>query len=154
MKVDWKQKYEELRSKYMNAIDAAFKLGFEEGQKNAEFEFTQQQMAQMEEQMAMMESQNAMGGEELPPEMMGEEGAIDPETGEPLPPEAMGEEGMEAAGGDELDQSIGELEEFVKDEKKPDHASLLKSLHSQKNENIPTNKSEKAEKLKGIIDKF
>jgi hypothetical protein len=151
MKIDWKQKYMELRSKYMNAIDAAYKLGFQEGQKNAEFEFTQQQMAQMQEQMAMMEQAAA---EPAPEEMMGEEGAVDPETGEMLPPEAMGEEGVEAAGGDELDQSIGELEQFVKDEDKPDHAALLKSLHSQKNEEIPATKSEKAEKLTSIVDKF
>lgn len=134
----------------MNAIDAAFKLGFQEGQKNAEFEFTQQQMAQMQEEMAMMQQQPPMGGEETPPE----EGAIDPETGEMLPPEALGEEGVKAAGGDELDQSIDQLEDFVKNEDKPDHASLLKSLHTQKVEDIPQTKNEKAEKLADIIDKF
>ena len=35
-KINWKQKYFELRSKYMSAIDVSFRLGFEEGQKQAE----------------------------------------------------------------------------------------------------------------------
>ena len=44
-KVDYKQKYEGLRSKYMNAIDVAFRLGVEEGARNAEMEALQQQVA-------------------------------------------------------------------------------------------------------------
>ena len=72
-KVDWKQKYYELRSKYMNAIDVSFKLGFEEGQKAAEFENMQMQVQQAEEEAAMQEEQAMMGedpmmggGEEMP----------------------------------------------------------------------------------------
>ena len=85
-KVDWKSKYLELRSKYMNAIDVGFRLGVEEGTRNAEMEALQMQVQQMEEQAAM-EAEAAMMG--------GEEGAVD-EMGMPIEEEMPEEEKKEA----------------------------------------------------------
>lgn len=136
-KVDWKQKYMELRSKYMNAIDVSFKLGFQEGTKSAEMENLQAQQAQAEEEAAMAAQQGMMPGEELPPEE--------------LPP---GEEVMaEEEGGDELGASIDELESYVKSEGKDiDITALMKNLHKQqKKPETATPKSAKAKKIESMI---
>ena len=137
-KVDWKQKYYELRSKYMNAIDVSFKLGFEEGQKQAELENLQEQVAQAEEEAAMQEEQAMMGEDP----MMGDE---------ELPPE----EGMEE-GGDELDSSIDELEQFVKAEngESVDFQSLMKSFHKFEKQETKEDKSATKKKLDGILEKM
>jgi hypothetical protein len=142
-KVNWKDKYMELRSKYMNATDVAFRLGVEEGQKNAQFEQAQMELQQMQEQMAMQaQADPMMGGEEMPPEAMGEEG-MGPEQ---ELQEMVGEE----QGGADLDSSIDELESYVKSEE--DYSSLLKSLHSQsKQEPSKLVKSEKIKVVENLI---
>ena len=140
-KVDWKDKYFELRSKYLNAIDVAFRLGAQEGQRNAEMENLQQQVAQAEEQAAMAAQGGMMPGEELPPEEM--------MPGEELPPEEGGQE-------PDLDSSINELESFVKAEKNVNIANLMKSIHKSipKNDNKKEPKSKKAEKIGSMIKKW
>jgi hypothetical protein len=140
-KVDWRQKYYELRSKYMNAIDVAFRLGVQEGQKNQKMQDMEMQLQQMQE-AAMMG-----GGEELPPEEGMEPGM---EGGEELPPEAMAAEGA----GDELDASIDELEQYVKHEDKKDLANLLKSFHANKKSEKTESKDSRSKKLNSILKKW
>jgi hypothetical protein len=142
-KVNWKDKYMELRSKYMNATDVAFRLGVQEGQKNAQFEQAQMELQQMQEQMAMQaQADPMMGGEEMPPEAMGEEGMGQEQELQQM----AGEE----QGGADLDSSIDELESYVKNEE--DYSSLLKSLHSQsKQDTAKINKSEKVKVIDNII---
>jgi hypothetical protein len=141
-KVNWKQKYYELRSKYMNAIDVAFRLGVQEGQKNQKMMDMEMQLQQMQEAAAM-----GMGGEEevLPPEEGGEPGM----EGE-LPPEEMAAEG----GGDELDASIDELEQYVKHEDKKDLTKLLKSFHENKKSGKIESKDNRAKKVNSILQKW
>lgn len=140
-KVDWRQKYYELRSKYLNAIDVAFRLGVQEGQKNQKMMDMEMQLQQMQEAAAM-----GMGGgeEPLPPEEGGEPGM----EGE-IPPEEMAAEG----GGDELDASIDELEQYVKSEDKKDYAKLLKSFHENKKTQVES-KDKRVKKVDNILKKW
>jgi hypothetical protein len=148
-KVDWRQKYYELRSKYMNAIDVAFRLGVEEGQKNQKMMDMEMQLQQMQEAaaMGMGGGEPGMeGGGELPPEEMGGE------VGGEIPPEEMVAEG---GGGDELDASIDELEQYVKSEEgRKDYAQLLKSFHEKKKTGKLEDKSTRAKKVNSILEKW
>jgi hypothetical protein len=152
-KVDWKQKYYELRSKYMNAVDTAFRLGHEEGQREAEMASMQQQLAQMEEEAAMAAAGGGMVDENGMPmeEPMVDENGMPMEEGMPgeeIPGEEMGEEPS-------LDSSIDELESYVKNEKKSiDFKELMKSTHKMKTESIKESKNTKADKLTSIVDSF
>jgi len=165
-KVDWKQKYYELRSKYMQAVDVAFRLGMQEGQKTAELQVLQMQLeeAQQAAMMAAQQGGGGMPGEELPPEeaMMG--------GGEELPPEEamMGEEeipleeGEEIVGpeesGDELGESINELEGLVaKNEKDFDFTSVLKKFHQLNTDDAiqkDESKTKKEKKIAKILKKW
>jgi hypothetical protein len=154
-KVDWKQKYFELRSKYMQAVDVAFRLGMQEGQKAAELENMQMQMQQMQEEAAMQAQMGGMPGEEpmmeeeMPPEeMMAEEEMGEEEMGE----EEMGEEG------DELGDSMDELEGMVaKGESEVDFTSVMKKFHQLENSeglDKDEQKSKKVKKINTILEKW
>ena len=94
-KTDWKSKYYELRSRYMNAIDVSFRLGFQEGQKVSEMQNMQMQLQQAQQEAAAAAAGGMPGGAGASPEMGG------------MPPEAMGGEmppemgGMPVEGGEE-----------------------------------------------------
>lgn len=121
MAADYKKKYLDIRNKLIEAVDVAFRDGFEqgvkEGQQQAEQEAQQQQM--MQEQQ-MMEQEAAMNGQ-APEDMTG----VPPEApmGEEMPQEEMGEED-----GSELDQHISELEGMVSKGEKPRIADLRKAV--------------------------
>jgi hypothetical protein len=148
-KVDWKLKYYELRSKYLNALDVSFRLGHEEGQKMQKMKDLEAQQIQAEEEaMAAAAGADPMMGD---PAM---EGAI--------PEEGM-EEGMEAApmeeGGDDLDSSISELESYVKSEEKLDFNTIMKKYHDspgleKSEQKIDTSKKDKQEKVQKMIEKW
>lgn len=167
-KVDWKQKYFELRSKYLNAIDVGFRLGIEEGKRTAEMENMQMQLQQAQQQAAAAAAAGGgapMGGGEMPPEeAMAGGGEMSPEEeaammGEeivsPLPEEG-GEEGEAEGGGDELDASIDELESYVaKKEKDIDFSKLMKSFHkSQAKTNNKEKSDDKHKKINSILKKW
>ena len=151
-KTDCKQKYFELRSKYMNAVDVAFRLGMQEGQRESEMKMLQQQLqeAQMAAEQAAM---GGMPGEELPPEEMPPEEAV---MEEGLPPEEMPPEEM--AEGDALDESIDELEGLVsKNEKEFDFTSILKKFHQYSANNSlqkDEEKDKKSNKINQILKKW
>lgn len=165
-KIDWKQKYEELRSKYLNAIDVAFRLGVQEGQKSAQMENMQMQMQQMQAQAQQMQQMQAQGmgggaapGEQMPPEegaMPGQEGVM-PEEGAMPPEDQQMAEGAPA--GDELDQNIDELEQYVKSEdknknKQIDFSKMMKSLHKTEKQKSNSSDSEKKQKIDEILKKW
>lgn len=171
-KVDWKQKYLELRSRHMNAIDIGFRLGFQEGLKAGELQNLQMQLQQAQQEAAMAAEQAAMGGMppepgmegELPPEEMAMEGGMPPEEmameGE-VPPEEMAMEGapageMEAGMSDELGASIDELESYVtKNEKDINFSELMKSFHKPKSSKKEAEESTKAhKKINDMIKKW
>lgn len=153
-KIDWKQKYQELRSKYLNAVDVAFRLGVQEGMRNAEIQQLQTQL-----QEAQAQAQAAMAASSQPP--IGEDGMPVDDQGTPVDDQGMpveeemvdASEGEGEGEGDELDQSINELEGLVKKEKKINVTELMKSIHKpgkiQKSED-----SEKQKKIEELLKKM
>ena len=91
MAVDYKQKYLDLRQKFVKMCDRYYRIGMEEGlekgQIQAQMEAMQQQ--QQQQQQAMAAQQAAMQG--------GGQPEIDPQTGEPMPPQEGGGMPPEAA---------------------------------------------------------
>ena len=158
-KVDWRQKYFELRSKYLNGLDVAYKMGVQEGMRQSELEQMQMQLQQAQQQAMAAQQQMAMAqagapeeGGEVPPE---EGGQMPPEGGEEMPPEMM-EEGAEGeeAGGDELDASIDELEGLVAKSESGDidPAELLKAIHKMKESKEQVDSKKVLVKQRNIVD--
>lgn len=57
--INYKMKYNELKSKYMNAVDMAFRLGVEEGMKQGQLDSANQQLAQAQSQVQAQGSPGA-----------------------------------------------------------------------------------------------
>ena len=68
----WKTKYQDLKLKFMDSIDVAFRLGFEQGAQNAQIQAQQQQADQATQQAQMVQQgqpgqdPNAQPGEQQP----------------------------------------------------------------------------------------
>lgn len=141
--INYKNKYLALRGKYMNDLDMAFRLGFEQGQQQAQQDQAmqaQQEQAQMDQMMAQAQSGAAPGQEGQP--------------GEAAP----GEQPMEApavGGGSELDQHIAKLESMLNgsgagaDPEIKKSIESLKSLRKAELEKSQLRKSDQA--VKGIV---
>lgn len=121
--VNYKQKYEELKMKYMQDVDTAFRLGFEQGSVQAQQDqMMQQQQAQQEaEQAAIGQGQGSegtpAGAEQQANPNGGQIGDMEPDSENPA--------------GSELDQHIAKLESMVsKSEGSP--ADILKAVHDLK----------------------
>lgn len=112
--INYKNKYLELRSKYMADIDVAFRLGFEAGGQQAQQQQAVEAKAQAQEsEMRMNEAQTGMNGQP------GQSGPPGSEVGNPMeggkPPGEGATPGGPEAGqppqaGSELDQHINKLE--------------------------------------------
>jgi hypothetical protein len=100
--VNYKQKYQELKLQFMNAVDTAFRLGFEQGGQQAQQQAQQEQMQQQAQlqggqpgQDPSQQDPNAQPGQEMAPE---------PDSDSENP------------AGSELDQHIEKLESMLKTE--------------------------------------
>lgn len=110
MQIDYKNKYKELKLKFKDTVDLAFRLGVEEGMRQGQVQQAQQaeaaaqQAAQMGQPGQPGQDPNAPPGQEMP--------------------------GQEQSDGSELDQHIGQLEGMLQGSKagSPEQASLQKSL--------------------------
>jgi hypothetical protein len=104
---NYKIKYQDLKLRFHDAIDTAFRLGFEQGAQQA-----QMQQAQQAEQAAQ---QAAMQPGQDPNAQPGQEGQMP---------------GQEQSDGSELDQHIGQLEGMLSQSKSgsPEQAAFQKSL--------------------------
>lgn len=128
--VNYKQKYEELKMKFMESVDQAFRLGFEQGAVQG------MQDAQMQAQQAQQEAQqNGMGGD------MGGIGQGQGSEGSPAGTEQMENPNgggiqdipdSENPAGSELDQHIAKLESMVSksDTSPADLAKAISQLQS------------------------
>lgn len=122
---DYKKKYLELRSKYINDLDMAFRLGVEQGMQNAQ----QEQALDAQAQRNDLDAQNAAGGQPQPgqpgeqPEQSGsEEGSSEQPEQNP---------GMEAQGqGSELDHHINTLEGMLGKDSSPEVQKSLQAILS------------------------
>ncbi len=151
--INYKNKYIELRSKYMNDLDMAFRLGMEQGMQQAQND--QAAQAQAEQQQL---DQMAAGGAPGQPGQPGQEGNA---PGQPQPgQEQLGQPGQEAQPGQdpmagqptELDQHISKLEGMIaksEDQELKNTLQGLVSLRKSELQKIQFSKSEQA--IKGIV---
>ena len=143
---DYKKKYLELRSKYINDLDMAFRLGVEQGIQVAQQQQALDAQAQANEQKAQME-QNSMG--QTPGQAPGEQpGPTD------ASPETQAQENSGAADqkGSELDQHIGKLESMLGSSASPEIQKSLNAILSLRKEEkmaIEMKKSQTA--ISGIV---
>lgn len=115
--INYKQKYQELKMKFMESVDAAFRLGFEQGAVQA-----QQDQMMMQQQQQAEAQQNAIGqgnGAEGSP--AGAEQQANPNGGQigDMEPDS------ENPAGSELDQHIAKLESMLKAETPANPADLI-----------------------------
>lgn len=143
--INYKQKYQELKMKFMESVDAAFRLGFEQGSVQG------MQDAQMQQQQAQQEQEAAMAGQQ-PGQGQGSEGS--PAGAEQMAnPNGGGIEDVpdsENPAGTELDQHIAKLESMVsKSEASP--ADIAKAVHDLKQYRVQTVEMKKStQAIKGI----
>jgi hypothetical protein len=123
--INWKSKYEALKAKFMESVDAAFRLGYEQGAKEAQVDSIQQQQQQEADQMAAQA--NGMGD---PSQEQGEDPNQDPNAG----PEVEGPPPSANPQGSELDKHINELESMLQknEDGKIDVAAALAAINSLK----------------------
>ena len=100
---DWKLKYEDLKLKFMDAVDVSFRLGFEQGA----------QQVQLQQAQAALQPQPGMPGQEQPGEQSGDSGQLEQQPD-----------------GSELDQHIATLESMVGQAQpnSPEQQQMQKSL--------------------------
>lgn len=156
--INYKNKYKELKLKYMNSVDIAFRLGFEQGAQQAQQQQAldaQAQAQQMQHEQSMAEIGGMAGeqpGEGQPPQL-GQESGQPKESGQQPP-------GVEGAGGSELDQHITKLESMLggSKEKSPESSEVqeikksleaIKSLRKAEKFAMEMKKSDQA--VKGIV---
>lgn len=136
--VDYKQKYLSLKIKFMESVDTAFRLGFEQGSVQA-----QQDQMMMQQQQAQEAQQNAIGqgnGSEGSPagaEQManpngGNVGSMEPDSENPA--------------GSELDQHIAKLESMVSksETSTEDIMKAIKDIKDFRYNSVEMKKSHKA----------
>ena len=125
--VDYKKKYQDLRGRFINSMDSAFRMGYEKGSGDAQMQQMQQQQAQ-QAQMQQQMQQAQMQGQD--PGMAQDPNAQDPNAQDPNAQQAQGAQ-QQPGSQEELDQYISELEGLVnKSEIKSD--DLKKSLEKIK----------------------
>ena len=142
--LNYKSKYMELRSKYLNDIDVAFRLGFEQGQQQA----AQDQMAQAQQQQAEMEAAQAQmmqgqPGQEMAP---GQEVAPGEQPMEGQPQDPM------AGQPTELDQHIAKLESMIQKSEDQDLKKSLQELVMVRKAELQAIQMKKSDQaIKGIV---
>jgi hypothetical protein len=124
METSYKAKYQQLKLQYMHSVDVAFRLGYEQGAKEAQMD---QMMQQQQEQQAMEQEQAAAMGDPS-------QGGAPQEAAEAgQEPQVQGQEQMEPASehpdGSELDQHIAKLEGMLG---KSEPEEMAKALHELK----------------------
>ncbi len=129
--INWKSKYMDIKAKYMESVDMAFRLGFEDGQKQATQDAAAQQQAQQQQQMKSMQgganpNQNAPGASvEDPSQPPGEDGNG---ATQPAGPGQGIQQDSENPQGSELDQHIAKLESMIQKSEGGESAFLQESL--------------------------
>lgn len=175
MSLDYKAKYKELKAQMLRSTDLAYRLGYEQGTKDAQMENMQMQMQQQQQMMAQQAAmaQGAQPGQEGQP-MSEEEAAMQQEGAMPMEGEEEGpemaqapvDEGEEMEPGQvsELDNYINELESLVAKGEKPsvvelrkrvtDLANLRKSQKAKMKANRPQIVSAQKKLVDSILKKW
>ena len=139
----------DLKQKFMDATDTAYRLGYEQGAKETQMEMQAQQMAEQQAQQAAM--QGAAG--------VDEQGNPVDEMGNPIDPNQMPQDGQEQMGDEmpadvdpevsaQLDDHINELESLVAKGEKPSIKDMRKVV-----EGLSTLRKSQKQKLNKKIEK-
>jgi hypothetical protein len=170
--VDYRMKYKEMKAKMLESIDVSYRLGYEQGYKEATQEA---QMAQIQQQMqqAQMMQQAAMGAQQDPNAMAAQGASPDQQAemmGQEVSPEMQGgmpemqgqemnpEEEMEGSQANELDQYLAELESMVAKGEKPNVLDLRKkfteisNLRKAQKDKMKSNRQQVVSAQKSIVD--
>jgi hypothetical protein len=165
MALDYRAKYKEMRAQLIKSSDLAFRLGYEQGMKDAQVENMQMQMQQQAEQAAQQAAmmQGGQPGQEGEP-MSEEEAAMQEQGGAPQDEQGMEQAPMEdeqemvQGQGTELDNHINELESLVAKGQKPTVTDLRKAVEAlsdlRKNQKskMKANKPAVASAQKKLVD--
>lgn len=157
---DYKIKYNNLKAKMLQSIDVSYRIGYEQGYKEATQEAQLAQMQQQMQQAQMMQqaaAQQGMPQEEgqMAPDQE-QEGAMSGMEGEQPEAEMGAEAGEEPSG--ELDQYISQLEDMVSKGEKPSVLDLrkkvteLSNLRKVQKEKMKSNKQQIVSAQKSIVD--
>jgi hypothetical protein len=136
--VNWKAKYMEIKTKWMESVDVAFRLGFEEGSKQASQDNAMQQQAQAQDQMNAMPG-GAAGGQSPDPTQANGPAQPGDSAAAPMPGGATPKEQPKSAeplaesehpDGSELDQHIAQLEGMLSKSEigEQERSELMKSV--------------------------
>lgn len=133
--IDYKKKYEDLKSRYIQSLDIAFRTGYEQG-------FNESQNQNMAQQAQMMQQQAAASAQNAGMPGAGQPGAEGPAgaAGDQIEVPS-GEQGS----GD-MDQAIAELEQLV-NKSEPSISDLKKSIELLKSENAQKKNSKKTKSI-------
>jgi hypothetical protein len=127
--VDYKKKYQDLRGRFINSMDSAFRMGYEKGANDAKQE---QAAMQMQQAQQMQAQQMQMGQQQGQPGQPGADEQAQMEQAQAEQAQGGDASAQPAQGQEELDQYIAELEGLVnKSDASP--ADLKKSLEKIKN---------------------
>lgn len=118
--INWRNKYEALKAKFMDSVDAAYRIGFEQGGQQAQMESMMQQQQQQADQMAAQNN----GAQEDPNQ---DPNAQQPQDAaqEQVPADSSNPQGSE------LDQHISQLEGML-GKGELDMVSLVKAVKGMK----------------------
>ena len=159
--IDYKVRYKELKAKMLESIDVSYRLGYEQGFKEATQEAQMAQMQQQAQQAQAMQ-QAAMGQDPnmQDPNAPQDPNMQDPNMGGQQMPE-MGQEEMEEQVPEqsaELDQYLAELESMVSKGEKPSVIELRKTvnaisdLRKSQKQKMKSNKQQVVSAQKSIVD--
>lgn len=117
MEIDFKKKYHALRLKFVESMNMSFRLGFEQGQKEAQMEQALQAASDAQAAAANAQNQVDENGNPINDEVDENGNPIEDQPGQEAQPGQESEEGQPpmagAPNGSELDQHISKLEGLV-----------------------------------------
>jgi hypothetical protein len=125
--INWKQKYQEVKAKWLESLDMAFRAGFEQGQQQEQQNNMMQQQQQAQEmQNAALQGQGGAPGEEAEPNDGTQQDPSQPAG----PGQGVQPPDSENPQGSELDQHIAKLESMVN--KSEETEAVLSGLKAMK----------------------
>lgn len=145
---DYKQKYLELRTRYLSDLDVSFRLGFEAGAQQAQQQQALDTEAKANEQaMAQAQGQPGQQPGEGAPE--GQPGQGEQPDGQP--PQGIPDASAGGVGGSELDQHIGKLESMLGSDSDPEIKKSLEAILSiRKAEKFAVDMKKSQDAINGI----
>ncbi len=151
MAIDYKQKYLDIKAKFISSMDTSYRIGYEQGQKDAQLQNLQQQQEMQQQQMAAMQQQ-MMGGMQQQSGQQEDPSAMNPEDQASQFEDAQNQE-MVDNGVSDLEAGIAELSELLgkSESDKGAAAPLLEALaKSLKNINTARQAQELKKNLESI----